>query len=234
MNRTTDNDEKESVLDTKKMEIIEDIIKCINYNEIINIYGGGGLDKDDMDIIEVYKRRFINFLINKDIDKLIEYKKIVSRITTYEELCKRKKLDFESNSLLKGIKEVLDGDMTLREKEVVIETLSVDYEYKMLENIIKNIGTNDVNYFVKRELVKEVELKLYKVFNDFIHKYSINNYELIFNCIEKNVFKESDLKAILILLIGGKESVNLSVSTIIKGTSSGIGGGGMLFIYVLI
>jgi uncharacterized protein YeeX (DUF496 family) len=134
----------------------------------------------------------------------MEYEKIVNRITRYEDVCNQRKLDFEGNSLLKGIKEILESEMNLIEKEEKIETLSVDYEYKIFDNIMKNKGSNDVNYFVKREIIKEVECKLYKHLNDFIPKYIINKYRLIFNCIEKNEFKESDLMGILILLIGVK------------------------------
>ena len=63
----------------------------------------------------------------------------------------------------------------------------------MLDNNMKSIGSKDVNYYLKRELVKEVEFKLYKVFNDFIHKYIVNSYDGVYYCIEKNSFKESDI-----------------------------------------
>ena len=42
---------------------------------------------------------------------------------------------FESNIFLKKIKDILDNNMTLREKEEIIETLAVDYEYKVFKNL---------------------------------------------------------------------------------------------------
>jgi UDP-N-acetylglucosamine pyrophosphorylase len=87
-----------------------------------------------------YKRKFLEVLIGEDVGRLIEYKKFIERIMKYEELSKQRRFDFESNSFLKMIKDILDNNMTLREKEEIIETLAVDYEYKVFKNIIASGG----------------------------------------------------------------------------------------------